>query len=72
MKVWKVGVAYERYGYLTVLTDDNGTEDEAFRKAQAQLRGMNFDELEQITRPLENSEECDREAVWIDNTQKGE
>lgn len=63
MKVWKVGVAYERYGYIEVDSREAKTEEEAVAVAQKKLEGMSFEDLEKITSPLADSEEIDREGV---------
>lgn len=60
---WKVGVAYERYGYIHVDASEAKTEEEAVVVAQKKLEGMSFEDLEKITGPLADSEEIDREGV---------
>lgn len=63
MQGWKVGVAYERYGYIEVSKDEAKTEKEAIEVAKKKLENMDRDELESITEYLPFSEEIDEEAV---------
>lgn len=62
-KGWKVGVVYERYGYIAVGRDEAKTEEEAIEVAKKKLAHMSADELEGITSYLENTEAIDEEGV---------
>lgn len=63
MKEWKIGVSYERYGYLTVSADEAKNEEEAVKIAEEKLKRMCAADLDRITEYLEDSEEIDPEAV---------
>lgn len=63
MSGWKVGVAYERYGYIHVGANEAKTEEEAVAAAQKKLNAMSASELEMITEYLPDSEEIDKEGV---------
>lgn len=62
---WKVGVAYERYGYIRLEVSEARTEEEAVAVAQKKLKDMTFEDLEKITSPLADSEEIDRDGVTM-------
>lgn len=62
MKEYKVGVAYERYGYISVTAD---SEEDAVRAAEARLKAMSIDELEAVTEYMTDSEEVDADAVML-------
>lgn len=57
---WKVGIAYERYGYITVEAENR---NEAIKKAEERLEKMTAGELDTVTDYLPDSEEVDREFV---------
>lgn len=63
MEGWKVGVAYERYGYITVSKEEAATEAQAVKVAEQKMRNMTPAELNAITEYLEDSEEIDEQAV---------
>lgn len=63
MSGWKIGVSYERYGYIEVSKNEAETEEEAITVAQEKLDKMSIAELNSITEYLEDSEEIDKEAV---------
>lgn len=60
---WKVGVAYERYGYIKVDGSEAATEEEAVAVAERKLEAMSVADLEAVTEFLPDSEEIDGEAV---------
>ncbi len=57
---YKVGVGYDRYGYITVTAPD---ADTAVKKAQEQLEKMTVAELDEITEYMPDSEALDTEFV---------
>ena len=61
--IWKVGVAYENYGYIKVTKDEAATEQEAIEVARKKLKTMTIYELDEITEPLEETKEIDIEGV---------
>ena len=63
MEGWKVGVAYERYGYITVSKEEASTEAQAVKVAEQKLRKMTLTDLEAVTEYLEDSEEIDEQVV---------
>ncbi len=63
VKEWKVGVAYERYGYIKVSREEAKTEEEAVKVAEKKLEEMSVSELEEITEFLEGTEKIDPEGV---------
>lgn len=60
---WKVGVSYERYGYIWVGGDEAATEKQAARIAEEKMHGMSPKELELITTNLEGSVKIDERKV---------
>lgn len=60
---WKIGVAYERYGYITVGIGEAKSEKEAIEVARNKLEKMTLEELDAVTAYLPDSEEIDDEAV---------
>lgn len=63
IKGWKVGVSYERYGYIHVSPDEAATEEEAVAAAQKKLEAMGAEELDRITEYMQDSEAVDPEGV---------
>lgn len=61
--IWKVGVAYENYGYIKVTKEEAATEQEAIEVAKKKLHKISIVELEKITEPLEETKEIDTEGV---------
>lgn len=61
--IWKVGVAYEHYGYIKVTKDEAATEQEAIEVARKKLDEITIVELENITEPLAETMEIDTEGV---------
>lgn len=57
---FKVGFAYERYGYIPVQA---ANEEEAAGIAEEKLRHMGADEMEALTERMEGSEEIDKDGV---------
>lgn len=60
---WKVGVAYERYGYIRVGGNEAKTPEEAVEAAKRKLEVMDDSELDGITAILEETKEIDAEGV---------
>lgn len=60
---WKIGFAYERYGYITVGPDEAETEEEAVEVAQEKLDEMSLADMEALADYLQDSEEIDEEGV---------
>lgn len=61
MASYKVGISYERYGYLGVDNVDN--EEEVAEKAREWLENASVADMDQITSYLEDSEEVDTDAI---------
>lgn len=57
---WKIGIAYQRYGYINVPGD---TRKEAIANANKWLEGATIEELDAATDYLQDSEEVDEEFV---------
>lgn len=62
---WKVGIVYERYGYIQVGPDEASTPEEAVEVAKKKLEGLSVAELEEMTSFLEGSEGIDEEGEAI-------
>lgn len=62
-KGYKVGVVYERYGYILIRPEEAKTEEEAIEAARRKLEEMSIGELEAMTSFLENTEKIDEEGV---------
>lgn len=60
LKDWKIGIAYERYGYINV---KGKTREEAIENANKTLEKMSLEEMEKVTDYLPDSEEVDVEIV---------
>ncbi len=60
MGKWKVPIAYERYGYLTV---DADSREEAIAAGNKILEDMTEKDMEAATEYLSDSEEVDVEGV---------
>lgn len=63
MKTWKVGIAYQRYGYINVPGD---TREEAIKNANKRLEEMSLKEMDRVTDYLQDSEEIDEEFVEVE------
>lgn len=60
---WKVGFAYERYGYITVGPDEASTQEEAVEAARKKLEAMGTADMDALTEYMQDSEEIDEEGV---------
>lgn len=60
MPEWKVAIAYERYGYITV---NARTRKDAITAANKKLKDMTLEEMDSVTEYLPDSESVDEEMV---------
>lgn len=60
LRDWKIGISYQRYGYITVPAE---TREEAIDAANERLQGMSVKEMEEATDYLSDSEMVDEEFV---------
>lgn len=61
MASYKVGIAYEKYGYLRV--DNVNSEEEAADKAREWLKNASVADMDEVASYLEDSEEVDMDAI---------
>lgn len=63
MASYKVGISYEKYGYLRV--DGVENEEEAAEKAREWLENASVADIDKITGYLEDSEEVDTDGILL-------